>query len=121
MIYPARFIRLALSLTVLFACSTSWATYIDGNKLLADLKSTGVDGFRQFHSQGYIIGVVDTRNRLPWGEFGGICFETPENATAGQVADVVRQFLERRPSVRHLGASFLVAVALSEAFPCRKQ
>jgi hypothetical protein len=40
--------------------------------------------------------------------------------TAGQAADVVKQWLERYPQHRDLPAMGLVASALSQAFPCRR-
>ena len=61
---------------------------------------------------GYVIGVVDILSQRV------IC--VPDDATAGQAEDIVRQWLEGHPEVRHLAAEGLVALALSEAFPCKK-
>jgi Rap1a immunity proteins len=40
-------------------------------------------------------------------------------ATIGEVRDTVIQYLVRNPQMRHYPADLLVALALSQAFPCR--
>jgi hypothetical protein len=48
---------------------------------------------------------------------GGICL--PENATLGQITDVVCKYLKDNPTMRHFTASSLTDIALREAFPCK--
>jgi hypothetical protein len=43
----------------------------------------------------------------------------PLNVNARQLADIVRSYLYRNPSLRHHRASGLVAAAFQEAFPCQ--
>ena len=66
---------------------------------------------------GFIVGVSDAMaNRNVVFNFRAC---VPEPATIRQVRDVAIRHLEQNPDRRHLGASSLVAKALSEAFPCR--
>jgi Ssp1 endopeptidase immunity protein Rap1a len=41
-----------------------------------------------------------------------------DKITAGQAADVVTKFLRDNPKNRHNGAAYLVAHAMTDAFPC---
>jgi hypothetical protein len=49
---------------------------------------------------------------------GTMCHETPSGVTTGQVKDVVTKSLENYPKTRHFGATYLVAFAISRAWPC---
>lgn len=105
-------------LAVLLVFCTTLATaegFIDGNELLRLLQTSG-----QPRSAGmlYVMGVADAvdRQRTKYKQ----CFAIPEKVTAGQMADVVQQFLEKNPSGRHFKAADLVASALEDAFPCPK-
>ncbi len=44
----------------------------------------------------------------------------PEQATAGQLVDIMCQYLENNPNSRHHRADFLTFNALFEAFPCKQ-
>ena len=83
--------------------------FMSGNYLYGQCSSTVY--FERGFCQGYIIGVINTLSQRVF------CF--PDSATAGQAEDVVKQWLEGHPEVRHLAAERLVALALFEAFPCR--
>jgi len=85
----------------------------DGNQLLA--KCQGDTTNRGF-CFGYVEGVTDALD----DPVEGFRACTPAGVTAGQVQDVVIAWLKANPTQRHLAAHSLVALALSEAFPCKK-
>lgn len=62
----------------------------------------------------YVTGVVDT---LTMTENRYVCVP-PKSVTGGQLRDIVTKWLEDNPADRHLNASALVMLALTEAFPC---
>lgn len=99
----------ALAAAALVAlCATAHAEFKDGNKLLADLNGTG--SVLPAVGLGYVMGVVDA--------YGGITHCPPENVTAGQIRDMVRNFLENTPSIRHLPANDIVGHVVKKAWPC---
>ena len=72
---------------------------------------------------GYVAGVADAmlQNDLMAKNSEGVggwhaCFRT--HPTVGQLANVVKQWLQSHPEKRDNGAAGLVAEALQEAFPC---
>lgn len=98
-------------LLILAAFVTSaHAEFIDGNRLLADLKST--DAFERGIAMGYILGIADR------GRSVTNCM--PSNVTAGQLQDMVRQHLESFPGGRHYTGDVIVSFVLSQAWPCKK-
>lgn len=42
----------------------------------------------------------------------------PEKATYGQVADVTAAYMKKRPEIRHLDSTLIIAFAMKEAWPC---
>jgi hypothetical protein len=65
-------------------------------------------------AMGYIAGVADTQSGLT------ICVP-PGQVTLGQMADMVKQMLERIPSERHLSADIFVQATLERRWPCAKK
>jgi hypothetical protein len=70
--------------------------------------------------------VVDTANLIIgiYKEAGLLkfdLFKVPSNVEAGQIFDVVKNYLEKHPEKRHQSASSLVMMALKEAFPVAKE
>jgi hypothetical protein len=72
---------------------------------------------------GYVAGVADAmlQNDLMAKNSEGVggwhaCFRT--HPTVGQLANVVKQWLQSHPEKRDNGAAGLVAEALQQAFPC---
>lgn len=69
---------------------------------------------------GYVMGIADGihaattagNNRL-------VC--NPPRVTYGQQASITKKYLDNHPEHLHLPASFIVAAALNEAFPCAKK
>jgi hypothetical protein len=98
-------------LLILAAFVTSaHAEFVDGNRLLADLKSP--DAFERGIAMGYILGIADR------GRSVTNCM--PANVTAGQLQDMVRQHLESFPSGRHYTGDVIVSFVLGQAWPCKK-
>jgi hypothetical protein len=63
---------------------------------------------------GYIAGVADSQSGVT------VCIP-PGQVTLGQMADMVRQTLERIPSERHLSADIFVQATLEKRWPCGKR
>lgn len=88
--------------------TSAHAEFWDGNKLLERLNSSST--FNQATALGYIMGVSDTMqgaNHCP-----------PENVTAGQMQDMVTNYLNNVPAQRHKTADTIVLQVLRGAFPC---
>lgn len=79
-----------------------------GQELLNKLKDD------RLSAMGYIAGVADTQSGVT------ICIPAGR-VTLGQMADMVKQTLERVPSERHLSADIFVQVALEQRWPCAKK
>jgi hypothetical protein len=86
------------------------AQYMNGNKLFSEMNSSSLSD-KNF-ALGYILGVVDSYDEE--------LFCIPRNANAGQLRDVVQQYLARNPKDRHLHGGALVAIALMDVYPCKK-
>lgn len=95
------------ALVLALACTAAHAEFKDGNRLLAQLNSTGSE---YLNGLGYVTGVADT--------LFGVVQCAPSNVTAGQIADMVRNYLENTPSVRHHSADRHVYMVLKAAWPC---
>jgi hypothetical protein len=65
-------------------------------------------------AMGYIAGVADSLSGVT------ICIP-PGQVTLGQMADMVKQSLERLPSERHLSADIFVQATLEKRWPCAKR
>jgi hypothetical protein len=79
-------------------------------------------GANRVYCLGYVGGVSDAISAGE-GSTGPIsthalCLPGPGRVSQGQELDVVLQFLTQHPELRQYGAAYLVARALSEAFPC---
>jgi hypothetical protein len=65
-------------------------------------------------AMGYIAGVADSLSGIT------LCIP-PGQVTLGQMADMVKQTLERIPSERHLSADIFVQATLEKRWPCAKR
>jgi hypothetical protein len=93
------------------ACTiTGHTAFKDGNNLLNNINDTSHVG--QMVALGYVMGVADS--------FSNLVHCAPSNATAGQVRDMVKNFLVNRPERRHQAADLLVLEVLVQAWPCPK-
>ena len=92
------------------AASSAHAYFKDGNKLLSELNSNSGSNVLPATGLGYITGVADA--------LYGITNCPPENVTAGQIRDMVRNYLENTPAIRHLPAQQIVSHVLKSVWPC---
>jgi hypothetical protein len=97
----------AAVLCLALMASSAQAEFLDGNKLLSDMK--GSHGY-QMSALGYVMGVADA--------IQGAVACVPPSVLSGQVLDMVRNYLEANPAVRHLTADMIVTHVLKQAFPC---
>ena len=71
---------------------------------------------------GYTVGVVDVLGidvpGIDRQKIGGWSACLPEAVTNSQAVEVTKKFLNDHPALLHLEAQSLVAMALSNAFPC---
>lgn len=106
----------ATLLTVILMCLplAALADFRSGNGLLEDCQTPEGMPSRLVCSS-YILTIVDV---LRYDDVVGIRSCVPTQATTQQVTDVVTQYLQQHPELRHYGAVALVARALSESFPC---
>jgi hypothetical protein len=87
------------------------AEFADGNQLLSKLKDSSY--FNQGHAMGYIAGVADMGM--------GVVHCAPYNVTAGQLNDMVKNYLENTPADRHLTGDTIVNKVLKTVWPCAKR
>ncbi len=85
--------------------------FYDGNELLRLCQASAT------FCRGFVAGITDHQS---WVERGDVraWYCVPENATIGQLTDVVLKHLDQHPESRHNTAVSLVAIALYDAFPC---
>lgn len=106
---------------MLVSLSASAGYFVSGNELYAMLN----DQFRKNQAYGYIEAIADAEDNEKKGLLLGIglnriFFCVPDQATVGQLADVVKVSLEKYPADRHLPAADLVRAAFYGAWPCPK-
>jgi Rap1a immunity proteins len=110
--------RTLLFIIAYTACAAVDAGFDSGNRLYEDCRSENY--FNRGYCGGYVTGIVDSIEAM---QASGVLPESalciPEGATKGQLADVVRQYLEDHPERRHADAGSLVPEALGRAFGCR--
>ena len=89
------------------------AEFWTGNDLHANLTSSDV--MLKMQALGYIMGAYDVGVSLFF------CPPNQRNITAGQINDIVKQYLERNPSTRNRTADQLVLEALKQVWPCQNR
>ena len=99
-----------LLLAAALVCTGAHAEFKDGNKLLSEMN--GSHG-NQMSAIGYVVGVADA--------LMGITFCGPSTVTAGQLHDMVKQYLEQYPADRHNSADRIINHVLKSAWPCAKK
>ena len=113
---------------VLGAPPSAHADYITGNDLYRYCKPAQTDAakdLKETYCVAYITGVHDgaeaSGSLLTYmaerdEPFRLMC--VPQGVEAGQLRDIVVQYLEDHPADRNLGAGLIVMSALLEAYPC---
>ena len=96
----------ALVMTTAAQAGTFW----DGNTLYNKLNGSTME---QMQALGYIMGAADALDTAT------IC--APLNVTAGQINDMMKNYLENYPAVRHLPADSIINVVLGRMWPCEKK
>ena len=101
--------RLILALALVVGTAQA-GTFWDGNKLYNKLQGNTME---QMQALGYIMGVADAVDTIT------VC--SPTTVTSGQMLDIMKQYLESTPTVRHLPADSLISVVLGRVWPCEKK
>ena len=90
--------------------SAAHAEFWDGNKLHNHL--TGTTG-EQLLGLGYVMGVADALQH--------VTFCPPGNVSAGQVRDMIANYLANVPADRHLTADGIISKVLKSQWPCAQR
>ena len=101
-----------LLIVLLFAPVMSHAAFKTGNELLSDMDSPEM--FNRGVAIGYIMGAADMAR--------GVWFCPPKDGggiTAGQIRDVVRNYLTNNPAIRNRDSDSLIIEILGAWYPCR--
>ena len=86
------------------------AEFKDGNGLLSDMNGSHS---KQMYALGYVAGAADS--------FMGVTVCPPATVTTGQMHDMVKQYLEAYPAVRHFSGDVIINRVLSNAWPCARR
>ena len=97
-----------LSVLLVALSFNAQAEFKDGNDLLNNMNSIHVED--RMVALGYVMGVAD----VGWG----FVFCAPGNVQAGQLRDMVKNYLTNTPAERNLTADVLVSKTLRLAWPC---
>ncbi|MDZ4344424.1 MAG: Rap1a/Tai family immunity protein [Candidatus Binatia bacterium] len=120
----------ALFVALLASPTAAQSGYKDGNELYAQLQAgkrmtPSTTDPQQFgdamYGTGYVMGVVDGLNGVTSSSSELSKFCIPDGVAVKQLTDVTFLFLEKYPERRHFPAAWIVALALSEKFPCAKK
>jgi hypothetical protein len=96
--------------TLLFVPAMAQAEFMSGNTLLRDMKG---DAMEQMMALGYVLGAADSAINVT------VC--TPPGIKAGQVYDMIKNFLESNPDIRHYSADIIVKSRLEAVWPCKSE
>ena len=103
-----------LLIALLFVPTMSQAAFRSGNELLSDMNAT--DSFSRGLALGYIMAATDMARTIwfcPPNDGGGI--------TAGQIHDMVKNYLTNNPAIRNRSADSLMIEILGAWYPCRNR
>lgn len=103
-----RFLPVLLAL----CAGAAQAEFKDGNRWLSDYR-TATGEVANAAALGYVQGVADTTY--------GVIHCAPGNTTAGQLADMTKQFLEVFPERRSHSADSVILGLLKATWPCPKR
>jgi hypothetical protein len=101
---------LIIALLLAAPASPAKAEFFTGNDLLAKMNGNTSD---QLQAIGFVQGVFDVYVHVT------IC--PPNNVTAGQLVDMIKNYLTNIPATRHKTAESLINEALSKVWPCQQR
>ena len=104
--------RLLLSISTC-VCLTAHAGIFDGNVLYKHLSESSSSNVSWGFAHGYIAGVHDA------GDSVTHC--TPAKVNVSQLADMVKNFMDSTPAIRHMPADAIVNFVFQKAWPCEKK
>lgn len=97
------------SLILAFLSASAFAqSKTDGNQLLSDLKDES--NFRNGFGNGYVTAIADSLDD----------FCPPKGVTNGQLYDIVKNFIEQNPAIRHYHRLYIAQHALKTTYPCKQ-
>ncbi|SFI64553.1 hypothetical protein SAMN04515648_0948 [Phyllobacterium sp. CL33Tsu] len=111
--------RFLLVAAMVVATSSAQAGFYTGNEMLemCEAKRGTVD---RAICNGFITGVADSMDAIrAWLGIKRQC--VPGRVTTGQLVDLLKDYLEKHPAVRHDDAGAIAVLAISEAFCPGKQ
>lgn len=101
--------KLIVGMLFVGASVTARAEFETGNQLYQKMTSTNVS--EKMYALGYVSGVFDALQH--------IVHCPPSNSlTLGQVHDLIKNYLEFNPAVRHRTADMLIREVLQKTWPC---
>lgn len=95
---------------LLFVPAMAQAEFVTGNTLYKDMQGDAID---QMMALGYVLGAADSAINVT------VC--TPPGIKAGQVYDIIKNFLEANPAIRHYSADIIIKTRLEALWPCKDQ
>jgi hypothetical protein len=98
---------------VMLVPTLAYAEFFSGNQLLAKMNSTEFG--EKMQAIGYVQGVFDAHQHVKH------CAPDGAGITAGQVQDIVKDYLNRNPATRNFSADLLITDALRKIWPCATQ
>lgn len=105
--------KLLILIYILASAPLARAEFFSGNDLnkWSSEMSTSTVSWGMLY--GYVAGAYDTTS--------GVLHCAPRTVTLGQAVDVVRQYIDANPSMRHMSGDLLINGALRSAWPCPKK
>ena len=105
------FSNLCRAAAVALALWPSTALAIDGEELLQNCEAQ--EAGRSIYCTGYVAGIADAAR-----EKAMAC--PADTASDSDLRNVALKYLHEHPESRQYGAASVVALALAQAFPCRR-
>jgi hypothetical protein len=102
---------LTTCLTALLSTANAQQLHFEsGNQLLEQMNGSNIE---KMYAMGYVVGAADAMNNA--------VFCLPKSATAGQVNDIIKNYLTNVPQDRHFSADSIIAKVFATAFPCARK
>jgi hypothetical protein len=98
---------------VMLMPTLAYAEFFSGNELLSKMNSA--DYMDRAQAIGYVQGVFDA------GQHVKHCTPDGAGVSAGQVQDIVKDYLNKNPATRNFSADLLITDALKRIWPCANQ